>query len=156
MTIRTRMNPRCTQGSEHAALAAGLLLVVFVAPVVAASCEQMLAQRADEAVDHIGSWAALSRWHARYLACDEAAIAEGVSEDVARLLIDQRSTVRAPPPFLVRPDLQKLVPRHVTATLATNDLESIARFREVDGAARLAASCRKPGATAAAALKDSP
>jgi hypothetical protein len=150
------MNPRCTEGSGRAALAAGLLLVMFTAPVNAASCTQALVQRADEAADHIGSGAALSRWRARYLACDEAGIAEGVSEGVARLLIDQRSTLRAPPPFLVRPDLQKVVLRHVTATLATNDLESIARIREVDCAASLAAFCRKLGATAAAALKDSP
>ncbi len=89
-------------------------------------CRQQDAQRADQAVDTLNSWNRLYDWYKRYRQCDDGAPAEGVSEAVARNLVDRWDTLPRLAE-LARDDagFRRFVPRHVDETLGGDDLKEI-------------------------------
>jgi hypothetical protein len=52
-------------------------------------CEQQKAIQADAAADGIRSWDLAYRFYRQFLSCDDASIAEGVSDKIAKLLTDK-------------------------------------------------------------------
>jgi hypothetical protein len=107
-----------------------LLASVLVLPVGAYSeestCSPSEAQHAGAAVDQLHSWDALYKWYGVYRQCDDGAIAEGISEAVARGLVDRWETL----PRLAQlgkqsPKFQRFVLKHVDQTLDDNDLKKI-------------------------------
>lgn len=90
------------------------------------TCSQSAAQRADAAVDRLHSWEALYKWYGTYHQCDDGGIGEGVSEAVARNLVDRWETL----PRLAQlgkqsPEFQRFVLKHIDETLNGNDLKKI-------------------------------
>ncbi|MBC7686059.1 MAG: hypothetical protein H7176_12625 [Bdellovibrionales bacterium] len=102
------------------------LAVVGPCAAHAKSCSPKDAEAADALADGLDSWAKLGAAVKQYGHCDDGSIAEGNSEAVARLLIDQWKTL---PQLsrLVRRDvaLKRFVLRHIDATLDTDDLVKI-------------------------------
>jgi hypothetical protein len=92
-------------------------------------CTAQDATEADAIVDQLHSWQKVNVALKRYGHCDSGSIAEGNSEAVARLLVDQWNTL----PTLVRlskadPGLRRFVIAHVDTTLDTSDLKRIAQL----------------------------
>src|SRR5438128_11983717 len=57
------------------------------------ACTDREARRAETEADSLRSWDDLYRSYKLYRECDDAAIAEGYSESVARILVDHWSTL---------------------------------------------------------------
>jgi hypothetical protein len=90
------------------------------------SCSPKDAEAADAAVDRLDSWKKIDWAFRKYGHCDDGSIAEGNSEAVARLLVDQWDTLPALLTLVKRdPELKQFVLRHVDTTLDTDDLEKI-------------------------------
>lgn len=139
----------------------GFAPLVLIAFVVTPCCVQAESPstvcspaRADEKVDTLDSWSAISDYYGAYGQCDDGSIAEGSSEAVARLLVDHWDTL----PVLARlidgdPPLEPFVLRHVNATLDTKDLERI-RDRSVSTCpVSASALCGRLGEAASRALE---
>lgn len=135
LNIRSRsmiMKPLCV-----------LTALILVGPCAAHAkfCSPKDAEAADALVDGLDSWAKLGVAVKHYGHCDDGSIAEGNSEAVARLLVDQWKTL----PQLARlvrrdPLLKRFILNHIDATLDTDDLVKIRTFASTscpDGAALL-------------------
>ena len=105
----------------------------------AKSCSPKDAEAADALLDGLDSWAKLGAAVKQYGHCDDGSIAEGNSEAVVRLLVDQWKTLPQLSGLVRRdPVLKRFVLRHVDATLDTDDLNKI----------RMSASTSCPGGAA--------
>ena len=90
------------------------------------SCTPKDAEAADEAVDHLDSWKKVDAARMQFGHCDDGSIAEGNSEAVARLLVDQWNTLPALAGLIkTHPALKRFVLRHIDSTLNTDDLKKI-------------------------------
>lgn len=91
------------------------------------SCSLDQRAKAEEETDKLQTWGALYQSYRRYADCDDAAVAEGYDEVVARLLRDHWDTL---PQFAVLLEkdqrFKTFVLRHVSLTsLDTNDLKKV-------------------------------
>ena len=89
-------------------------------------CTRDDAQRADQAVDTLNSWHRIYDWYKEYRQCDDGGPAEGVSEAVARNLVDRWGTL----PKLAElsekdTGFRRFVLKHVDTTLNDKDLKTI-------------------------------
>ena len=107
-------------------------------------CTQQDAQRADQAVDKLSSWIRIYDWYKRYRQCDDGGPAEGVSEAVARNLVDRWETL---PQLaeLARDDagFRRFVLKHVDETLNGDDLKKISANAVNRCPANLHSLCRE-------------
>ena len=89
-------------------------------------CTTAQARHAEDQTDHLHTWDSLYKWYKAYQRCDDGGIAEGISEDVGRILADHWSTL---PRFdqLARQDagFKKFIIKHVDTTLRDDDLKKI-------------------------------
>jgi len=108
---------------------AGLITLAMLlwAPLAQSKvCSQYEATAADALIDHIDTWGKVNTMQKRYGHCDDGGIAEGNSEAIARLLIDQWPALPQLNALIKRnPQLKKFVLRHIDDTLDTADLEKI-------------------------------
>jgi hypothetical protein len=119
------------------AMTMGLLAAFFVLSdagyAAEHSCSAAEAQRAESEVDGLHSWDTLFKWYTAYSQCDGGGIAEGISEVVARNLVDRWETF---PRFVQlakqTPGFRRFVIQHVDETLDSTDLKTI----HVNAAAR--------------------
>lgn len=90
------------------------------------TCSTAKAQQADAGVDRLHSWDAFYKWFSVYRHCDDGGIAEGVSEAVARNLVDRWETLpRLAELARKTPEFRRFVFQHVDATLDSKDLDKI-------------------------------
>ncbi len=90
------------------------------------SCSATEAKRADSQVNGLRSWDALFEWYRAYHQCDDGGIAEGISEVVARNLVDRWETLPQFAQLAAKtPAFGHFVIRHVDETLDSNDLKKI-------------------------------
>lgn len=106
-------------------------------------CGNTDAQRAEAEADTFRSWDALYKSFTSYRQCDDAAIAEGYSESVARILVDHWNTL----PRLVQferkdPAFRHFVLKHIDETLDAQDLKKISANATARCPARLNMLCR--------------
>jgi len=108
-------------------LGLAFLLALMVATTAQArTCTPNDAEAADAAVDHLDTWEAIDRNFRKFGHCDDGSIAEGNSEAVARLLVDQWQTLPQLAALIKRhPALKSYVLRHLDTTLNTDDLTRI-------------------------------
>jgi hypothetical protein len=90
------------------------------------TCSPSAAQRAARQLNRLHSWDALYKWHGTYRQCDDGGTAEGISEAVARNLVDRWETL----PRLAQlgkqsPEFLRFVLKHLDETLDDNDLKII-------------------------------
>ncbi|MGY5957438.1 hypothetical protein ACUY4R_001627 [Kosakonia sp. BK9b] len=93
---------------------------------LAKTCAPSDAEAADVVVDSLNTWSAVNQYRVKFGHCDEGDIAEGISESVARLLVDHWDTL----PDLTtqiskNPALKNYVLRHIDSTLDAKDLDKI-------------------------------
>ena len=88
----------------------------FCSPAAAAAAE----------LDGLDTWPKVRTAFERYGQCDDGSIAEGNSEAVARLLVDQWATLPILAGLVRRdPALKRFVLRHIDTTIDTDDLDRI-------------------------------
>lgn len=103
------------------------LLVAFTVTVLGQErlCTQAVLQRADMAVDTLNSWDRIYDWYKKLRNCDQGAPAEGVSEAVARNLVDRWETLPRLGELAKNVGFRHFVLKHLDATLNADDLKKI-------------------------------
>lgn len=102
-----------------------LSLALISDPTHAKSCTERDAEAADLAVDNLDSWEAIQKNYVAYAQCDDSSIAEGNSEAIARMLVDEWPE-NAKLQSLINHDsgFEKYVVRHIDATLDADDADT--------------------------------
>ena len=111
----------------------GMTILLIVGLALSASgyaegrvCNATDAQHADAAVDTLHSWDSLYKWYRSYAQCDDGGAAEGVSEAVARNLVDRwESLSRLSQLAKNDPHFHVFVLKHIDETLNEDDLKKI-------------------------------
>ncbi|MDE1150607.1 MAG: hypothetical protein PW843_29000 [Azospirillaceae bacterium] len=117
-------------------------MVLWASLASAKVCTPDEAAKADEMVDHLDSWAQVNIAYKKYGHCDDGEIAEGNSEAVARLLVDQWNTLPQLNALIKgSPTLKTFVIHHIDGTLDTADLEKIKALSGSSCPADAAALC---------------
>ena len=106
-------------------------------------CTQQQAQQAEEAVDTLNSWDRLHNWFKTYSQCDDGGPAEGVSEAVARNLVDRWESLSRLGELAKDARFRRFVLKHVDATLNADDLKKIDVNAEKRCPTSLRALCRE-------------
>lgn len=88
-------------------------------------CTQELAEQADEAVDGLKSWDRIHDWYLMYRECDDGGPAEGVSEAVARNLVDRWQTLPRLAELTKDAAFHRFVLNHLDETINAGDLKKI-------------------------------
>ena len=88
-------------------------------------CTQQESQRADAAVDKLNSWDRVHEWYKTYRQCDDGGPAEGVSEAVARNLVDRWETLPRLGELAKDSAFRRFVLKHLDETLNGDDLKKI-------------------------------
>lgn len=120
----------------------------------AKTCSPEDAEAADAAVDNLDSWMKIASVFKKYRHCDDGSIAEGNSEAVARLLVDQWPTL----PVLATlgkhdPAFKRFVLHHVDSTLDSDDLGKISALASSQCPTGAASLCSELLMAAARATK---
>jgi hypothetical protein len=89
------------------------------------SCTAELSKRADAALDHLTSWDSIYEWYRDYRQCDDGGPAEGVSEAVARNLVDRWQTLPRLGELAKNAEFRRFVIKHLDETVTANDLRKI-------------------------------
>ncbi len=137
-------------------IGAALMLCAFLSPAAhAKKCTTAQADAAETMVDYLDNWDKIDQARKQFGHCDEGSIAQGISEAVARRLVDNWDTL---PTLanLIKKDraLEPFVMWHLNATLDGSDLEKIqvlATSSCQPGLKKLCAGLKK---AATAALKE--
>jgi hypothetical protein len=119
------------------------------------TCSPQDARLAEDAAAKLSDWKSVYHFHQHFLACDDGAIAEGVTDLVARLLATQWMSIN---------DLASLgktnisflnfVYRHITESASADDLKKIASNARAGACEKSSQSiCEEVGRRAEAALK---
>lgn len=128
------------------------LALMWLPPAQSKTCSVREAEAADAMVDRIDGWTRVAEAYKKFGHCDDGGIAEGNSEAVARLLVDQWQTLPMLAKLVERdPALKRYVLRHIDTTLDTDDLEKIKSLASSSCARGLASLCRELAAAAARA-----
>ncbi|MFY9742785.1 MAG: hypothetical protein WAK21_12330 [Candidatus Sulfotelmatobacter sp.] len=123
-----------------------LITWVFLLGVDAAvarenSCDQKRAARAETEADDLKSWGSVQRFYKQFSDCDDGAIAEGVSDSVAKLLARKWNSVGDLVRFGSKDKaFESFVVRHLDETISESDASRIhqnAQSRCPSNAARL-------------------
>lgn len=131
-----------------------LLLTLFFGVAHARACTEDDAKAADIAVDNLDSWEAIQKNYVAYAQCDDGSIAEGNSEAIARMLVDEWPE-NAKLQSLINHDsgFEKYVVRHINSTLDTDDLSQIIMLSSESCPAENKTLCSKLIAAAKSAEK---
>ena len=120
-----------------------------------AKCNAATAERADAALDHLDNWDSLELMHRRYANCEDGDISEGISEAIARLLVDHWHSLHNFNALVQRhPTLLDFVTAHLNSTLNTGDLEQVVQFSKGACPSRYRQLCRRLGKAAKQALSE--
>jgi hypothetical protein len=106
-------------------------------------CTRQEGQRADQAVDALNSWNRIHEWYKDYRQCDDGAPAEGVSEAVARNLVDRWETLPRLGELTKDIGFRGFVLKHVDETLNDDDLKKISANAVKRCPANLRSLCRQ-------------
>ena len=117
-------------------------------------CSTAEADKADRVASRLRSWGTLYDSYKRFHHCDDGSIAEGFSESVARILVGHWDTLPEISSVSKNdPQFRTFILRHVSATLAIDDLKKIRRNasnRCPDGESE---TCKQLGIASNRALK---
>jgi hypothetical protein len=95
-------------------------------PIRKPECSDTEAQRAESEAVMLRSWDDLFGSYKRYKHCDDAAIAEGYSEAVARILVDHCNTLSRLAEITIKdPDFRRFVLKRIDETLNLEDVKNI-------------------------------
>jgi hypothetical protein len=121
-----------------------LLMLCGAANAQSSKCPAPQDQIADAVIDYLDSWKNVAMAFRQFKACDDGAIAEGLSEAVARLLADHWEKLRDLTALAHSyPGLEDFVVLHLDETISQNDAAKIADFARHRCPASASALCRK-------------
>jgi hypothetical protein len=106
-------------------------------------CTEQQSQQASEAVDTLNSWDRIHHWYIKYRQCDDGGPAEGVSEAVARNLVDRWETLPRLSELAKDASFRHFVLKHLDETLNADDLKKISANATKRCPASLVALCRE-------------
>jgi hypothetical protein len=111
---------------RHLAIPIAIALISSVGDAQRLPCNDAENVRAEEGSDRLRSWDNLYRWYKLYGRCNNVSAAEGVSESIARILVDHWTTMKR----LARlasmdAGFRRFVMDGVNATLDMSDIEQI-------------------------------
>lgn len=137
------------------AVPAAVFMLLFAGSSLAKDCSAIDAEAADEAIDHLNSWQAVSDNFTHYGQCDDGDIAEGNSEAVIRMLVDKWKTL---------PELTALAKQnsafgewvlgHIDSTLDSGDLQKAADLASSHCPEGNAEMCKRIADAANQAIED--
>lgn len=118
-------------------------------------CGEKDAEAADMAVDSLTSWQAIQQNSVKYGYCDDASIAEGNSEAVARMLVDKWEEVGTLQLLISHDDsFKKYVLTHINSTLDTEDLELVVKQSSKECPTKIRSLCSELELSAQKALSE--
>ena len=119
----------------------GLLLSVATE---AKECSKYEAFAAESVTDYLNNWHNLHLAFKQFGHCDDGAIGEGLSEAVARLLVDQWPTFSELVSYSSKePGFEKFVLAHIDETVTSEDLVKIHEYANTRCPANAKALCQK-------------
>jgi len=119
------------------------VLLTITVPAQEHPCTPQLSQRADSAVDALTSWDRVYNWYRKYRQCDDGGPAEGVSEAVARNLVDRWDTLPRLAELARNATFRHFVLKHLDETLNADDLKKISTNAAKRCPAGLDSLCRE-------------
>jgi hypothetical protein len=121
-----------------------LSLALISGTTHAKRCTVLYAEATDLAVENLDSWEAIQKNYVAYPQCDDGSIAEGNSEAIARMLVDEWPE-NAKLQSLINHDsgFEKYVVRHINSTLDTDNLHQIITLSSESCPAENKALCGK-------------
>jgi hypothetical protein len=138
-----------------AKLVAILLLTTASALARAADCSASDAEVAESAADTLKTWNDVLVTFLRFRECDDGAIAEGLSEAIARLFVDRWDRLNELQVALQQqPDFEQFVLRHIDATLDGSDLLQLRQLAETRCPAQMDQLCKSIARQSSIALTD--
>jgi hypothetical protein len=119
-----------------------LMLCAGHAAAQSAACPSAKAEAAEAAADKLSTWQAVGDYYRHYRRCDEGGMAETSSEAIARLLVDQWTTLPALAAETKHaPGLKSFVAAHINSTLDTSDIQKIAQTSAASCPANVSGLC---------------
>ncbi len=120
-----------------------------------APCGDAVHAQAERAADHLQSWQAVYAYYRKYKRCGfDADAAEGLSESIARLLVDKWKSFAEGASLAQRDEgFREFLLAGVNATLGEKDLEAI-RLRAADCPTRAGSLCEQVRKRANSALEE--
>ncbi|NHZ60776.1 hypothetical protein [Massilia genomosp. 1] len=134
---------------------AALLLCLSASPAVhAKKCTISQANAAEDLVDHLDNWEKIAQARKRFGHCDDGSIAEGMSEAVARVLVDHWDTLPTAAKLMGQDRaLKPFVIRHLNTTLNGEDMEKLQALASSSCRPELKRLCADLHTAAAEALR---
>jgi hypothetical protein len=137
-----------------------LLLILNPALIANAAtqkeCTVEQSKRAFDEVDRLTNWQAVRNFYRNYLPCDDGGIAEGVSDDITKLLSNHWSDFPTLTAMIADDSaFEKFIVRHIDATVPDEALQKIranARSRCPQSSLTI---CKKIAGAASSAIKES-
>lgn len=123
--------------------AIALCLASSIVALAQERCTPQQAKQAEKAVDSLNSWDRIHDWYKAYSQCDDGGQAEGMSEAVARNLVDRWERLSRLGELIKDAGFRRFILKHVDATLNADDLEKIAVNAEKRCPTNLRALCRE-------------
>jgi hypothetical protein len=103
-----------------------VLIGICSTPLAHENCTQAEAKTAEEGADSMANWSQLHKAFTRFKFCDDGAIAEGYSDSVVRLLIEQwRDVSDLQKTFDADQGFEVFVLRHVDELMSPTELTHI-------------------------------
>jgi hypothetical protein len=137
-------------------LIAILLLAANSHAAAQKDCTVEQSKRAFDEVDKLTNWQAVQRFYKNYLPCDDGGIAEGVSDDITKLLANHWSDFSTLTAMIAKePAFEGFVVRHIDATVPDEALHKIRTNAQSRCPQRSMAICKKIVDAATSAIKES-
>ncbi len=135
----------------------GLAVATCAQAARAVACPAAAASAAEDRTAKLADWPAVAAFHDRFQACDDGAIAEGLSDAIGRLLSHPRPEVDVLRRLArSHPGLEAFVQRHVDASLPDAALARIAEQLPSRCDARSLPLCRRLAGAARHAMAERP
>jgi hypothetical protein len=135
-------------------LISNLILIANAAAQKECTVEQ--SKSAFDEVDRLTNWQAVQRFYKNYLPCDDGGIAEGVSDDITKLLANHWTEFSALTAMIAKDRaLEEFVVRHIDATAPDETLHKIRTNARLRCPQRSLAICKKIIEAASSAIKES-
>jgi hypothetical protein len=137
-------------------LIAILLLAANSHAAAQKDCTVEQSKRAFDEVDRLKNWQSVQRFYKNYLPCDDGGIAEGVSDDITKLLANHWSDFSTLTAMIAKdPAFEAFVVRHIDATAPCDTLQKIRTNAQSRCPQSSTTICKKIVKAATSAIKES-
>lgn len=119
-----------------------LAATVCAQPATKAVCSGQDASAAEDVIGSVDSWDAVNAFHEKFAACDDGGIAEGLADDIARILVDKWDTLPSLQELIdTHKSLRAFVLYHINTVLDVRDVRKIKQLSAASCPAQSASLC---------------